>query len=63
MSTSTTHHTIPIGQVHQILQGAVQRDIDINALLLRAGISPEREREVLAAWRAQPGAAGRQRRQ
>jgi 2'-hydroxyisoflavone reductase len=25
---------------------------------LRAGISPEREREVLAAWRAQQGGAG-----
>ena len=40
MSTSTTHHTIPIGQVHQILQGVVHRDVDVNTLLLRAGISP-----------------------
>lgn len=40
MSAPITHHTIPIAQVIQILQGAVQRGRDVNAILRRAEISP-----------------------
>jgi AraC-like DNA-binding protein len=39
-TTSFTHHTIAIQQVEQILLGARQRGADVEALLLRAGISP-----------------------
>jgi AraC-like DNA-binding protein len=37
---ANTHHTVAIAQVTQIVQGALQRGLDVNALLLRAGISP-----------------------
>jgi AraC-like DNA-binding protein len=37
---ATTNHTVAIAQVTQILQGALQRGLDVNVLLLRAGISP-----------------------
>jgi AraC-like DNA-binding protein len=37
---ANNHHTVAIAQVTQILQGAVQRGLDVHALLLRAGISP-----------------------
>jgi AraC-like DNA-binding protein len=40
MSAPITHHTIPIAQVVQILQGVVQRGLDVNAILRRAEISP-----------------------
>lgn len=40
MSAPITHHTIAIPQVLQILQGVLQRGMDVNAILRRAGISP-----------------------
>ncbi len=40
MPTPTTHHTIAILQVTQILQGARRRGLDVPAILQRAGISP-----------------------
>lgn len=40
MPAPTTHHTIAILQVIQILQGARQRGLDVQAILQRAGISP-----------------------
>jgi len=40
MPAPTTHHTIAILQVVQILQGARQRGLDVDAILQRAGISP-----------------------
>ncbi len=40
MSAPITHHTVPIAQVIQILQGVVQRGLDVNAILRRAEISP-----------------------
>lgn len=41
MSVSFTHHTVAISQVVQITQGARQRGLDVDAILRRAGISPE----------------------
>jgi len=35
-----THHTISIGHLHQILQGARQQGVDLDALLRRSGVSP-----------------------
>lgn len=40
MLAPITHHTIPIAQVIQILQGVVQRGRNVNAILRRAEISP-----------------------
>ena len=40
MPAPTTHHTIAILQVVQILQGARRRGLDVNPILQRAGISP-----------------------
>lgn len=40
MSGAITHHTIAIPQVLQILQGAHQREMDVDAILRRAGIAP-----------------------
>eukprot|EP01137_Pigoraptor_chileana_P025414 Opistho-2@94887 len=38
--STVTHHTIAIQQVEQILLGARSRELDVAALLQRAGISP-----------------------
>lgn len=35
-----THHTIAIGQVRHILEGARHRGVDLDAVLERAGVSP-----------------------
>ncbi|WP_088282179.1 AraC family transcriptional regulator [Ideonella sp. A 288] len=37
---TTTHHTVAVQQVHQILLGARHQGIEIDPLLLRAGITP-----------------------
>ncbi|MBZ2187540.1 AraC family transcriptional regulator [Alcanivorax sp. JB21] len=40
IESGTTRHTIPIYQVTEILQGAREQGLDIDAMLLRADISP-----------------------
>lgn len=40
LENTTTHHTIPIYQVNEILQGARQQGVDIREVLVRADISP-----------------------
>ncbi|MGO1501307.1 MAG: AraC family transcriptional regulator ligand-binding domain-containing protein [Marinobacter sp.] len=40
MTIATQKHSVPVSQVHNILQGARNQNLDVKAVLLRAGIPP-----------------------
>ncbi len=41
MTNTVPKHSVPIAQVHNILRGARHQHLDVNAILQRAGISPQ----------------------